>query len=101
MHENVLSELKNNDIRAEIDDRSEKIGKKIRDTELAKIPLMLIIGEKEVNEEKVSVRRQGKGDEGVKSLPEFIEMIQAEVKTKKIFELRQHSCYHNNKENNF
>jgi threonyl-tRNA synthetase len=83
--ENILSELKNNDIRAEIDDRSEKIGKKIRDTELAKVPLMLIIGEKEVNEEMVSVRRQGKGDEGVKSLPGFIEMIQGEVKSKKVF----------------
>ena len=83
--ENVLSELKNNDIRAEIDDRSEKIGKKIRDTELAKVPLMLIIGEKEVNEEMVSVRRQGKGDEGVKSLPGFIEMIQEEVKSKRVY----------------
>ncbi|MEO8766113.1 MAG: threonine--tRNA ligase [Ginsengibacter sp.] len=83
--ENVLSELKNNDIRAEIDDRSEKIGKKIRDTELAKVPLMLVIGEKEVNEEKVSVRRQGKGDEGIKSLSDFIEMVQEEVKSKKVY----------------
>ncbi len=80
--ENVLSKLKNNDIRAEIDDRSEKIGKKIRDTELAKIPLMLIIGEKEVNEEMVSVRRQGKGDEGTKTVEEFIEMVKEEVKSK-------------------
>ncbi|HEU5366484.1 MAG TPA: threonine--tRNA ligase [Hanamia sp.] len=80
--ENVLSQLKNNDIRAEIDDRSEKIGKKIRDTELAKIPIMLIIGEKEVNEEKVSVRRQGKGDEGSKTLDEVIKNIQEEVRNK-------------------
>ena len=80
--ENVLSQLKNNDIRVEIDDRSEKIGKKIRETELAKIPLMLIIGEKEVNEGKVSVRRQGKGDEGTKTLNEVIESIQEEVKNK-------------------
>jgi threonyl-tRNA synthetase len=80
--ENILSQLKNNDIRAEIDDRSEKIGKKIRDTELAKIPIMLIIGEKEVNEEKVSVRRQGKGDEGTKTLSEVIENIIEEVKNK-------------------
>ncbi len=84
--ENVLSELKNSDIRAEIDDRSEKIGKKIRDAELAKIPLMLIIGEKEVNENKVSVRRQGKGDEGVKTVAELIDMIQEEVKSKKIYD---------------
>ncbi|MEO8961480.1 MAG: threonine--tRNA ligase [Ginsengibacter sp.] len=81
--ENVLSQLKNNDIRAEIDDRSEKIGKKIRDTELAKIPLMLIIGEKEVNDEKVSLRRQGKGDEGTKTLNEVIENIKEEVKSMK------------------
>jgi len=80
--ENILSQLKNNDIRAEIDDRSEKIGKKIRDTELAKIPVMLIIGEKEVNEEKVSVRRQGKGDEGSKTLNEVIENIKEEVMNK-------------------
>jgi threonyl-tRNA synthetase len=80
--ENILSQLKNNDIRAEIDDRNEKIGKKIRDTELAKIPIMLIIGEKEVNEERVSVRRQGKGDEGIKTLAEVIKNIKDEVKNK-------------------
>ena len=80
--ENVLSELKNHDIRAEIDDRSEKIGKKIRDTELAKVPLMLIIGEKEATEKIVSVRRQGKGDEGVKTLTELIKEVQNEVKNK-------------------
>jgi threonyl-tRNA synthetase len=80
--ENVLQQLKNNDIRAELDDRSEKIGKKIRDTELAKIPLMLVIGEKEVNENLVSVRRQGKGDEGTKSLNEVIRDIQKEVENK-------------------
>ena len=80
--ENILNQLKNYDIRAEIDDRSEKIGRKIRDTEMAKIPLMLIIGEKEVNDEKVSVRRQGKGDEGSKTLKEVMESIQEEVKNK-------------------
>jgi len=83
--ENVLSELKNNDIRAEIDDRSEKIGKKIRDTELAKIPIMLIIGEKEVNDEMVSVRRQGKGDEGTKTLEELIANIKEEINNKAAF----------------
>ncbi|MGN6298596.1 MAG: threonine--tRNA ligase [Ginsengibacter sp.] len=80
--ENILFHLKNNDIRAEIDDRSEKIGRKIRDTELAKIPVMLIIGEKEVNEQKVSVRRQGKGDIGSKSIGEVIEEIREEVENK-------------------
>ena len=82
--QNVLTELKNNDIRAEIDDRSEKIGKKIRDTELAKVPLMLIIGEKEVNENVVSVRRQGKGDEGTKTVIDLIKIISEEVKSKSI-----------------
>ena len=82
--ENILNQLKNNDIRAELDDRSEKIGRKIRDTEMAKIPLMLVIGEKEVNEEKVSVRRQGKGDEGPKSLIEVIDMIKEEVNNKTV-----------------
>jgi threonyl-tRNA synthetase len=80
--ENILNQLKNNDIRAEIDDRSEKIGKKIRDTELAKIPVMLIIGEKEVNDQVVSVRRQGKGDEGSKTLAEVIANIKDEVENK-------------------
>ena len=82
----VLSQLKNADIRAEIDDRNEKIGKKIRDAELAKIPLMLVLGEKEVNENKVAIRRQGKGDQGVASIPEFIELVNEEVKSKKAFE---------------
>jgi threonyl-tRNA synthetase len=82
--ENILNQLKNNDIRAEIDDRSEKIGRKIRDTEMAKIPLMLVIGEKEVNEEKVSVRRQGKGDEGSKTLIVVMDMIKEEVNNKTV-----------------
>ncbi len=80
--EKVFSQLKNNDIRVEMDDRSEKIGKKIRDTELAKIPLMLIIGEKEVSDGIVSVRRQGKGDEGTRTVEELITMIKEEVNKK-------------------
>lgn len=59
------------DIRGYIDDRNEKIGKKIRDTELKKIPIMLIVGEKEVEENRVSVRRQGEGDAGSMTLEEF------------------------------
>jgi threonyl-tRNA synthetase len=80
---NALNKLKIADIRVEIDERSEKIGKKIRDTEVMKIPFMLVIGEREVNEEKVSVRRQGKGDLGSKNLDEFIEILKEEVKSKK------------------
>jgi len=76
----LLDSLKNADIRAEVDDRSEKIGKKIRDTELAKVPYMLVIGEKEMQEGKVAVRRQGKGDLGVKSIDEFISGVRKEIK---------------------
>ncbi len=65
-------QLKNADIRAEVDDRQEKIGKKIRDTELMRVPYMLVVGEKEMNENKVAVRRQGKGDAGVKEMDEFL-----------------------------
>jgi threonyl-tRNA synthetase len=76
----VLESLKNADIRAAIDDRSEKIGKKIRDTELARVPYMLIIGEKEVTENKVAVRRQGKGDLGSQDVETFIKEIKSEIK---------------------
>jgi len=79
----VLQKLKKADIRAEIDDRNEKIGKKIRDTELMKVPYMLVVGEKEVNENKASVRRQGKGDLGAKSVDEFLNEIVAEVKERR------------------
>jgi len=76
----VLQSLKNADIRCEVDDRGEKIGKKIRDTELAKVPYMLVIGEKEVNENKISVRRQGKGDIGTKNVVDFIKEVRTEIK---------------------
>jgi threonyl-tRNA synthetase len=79
----VLQELKNHDIRVEIDDRNEKIGKKIRDTELMKVPYMLIIGEKEMNEGKVSIRRQGKGDIGAKAVEEFLQEVVTEIKERK------------------
>jgi threonyl-tRNA synthetase len=75
----ILNKLKKADIRVEIDDRNEKIGKKIRDTELARVPYMLVIGEKEMNEEKASVRRQGKGDLGAKNVDEFIAEIKEEI----------------------
>ncbi|MEP6674692.1 MAG: threonine--tRNA ligase [Ferruginibacter sp.] len=75
----VLNSLKKADIRAEIDERNEKIGKKIRDTEMMKVPYMLVIGEKEVNEGKVAVRRQGKGDAGTKLVDEFIAGLVEEI----------------------
>jgi threonyl-tRNA synthetase len=77
----ILETLKKADIRAEIDDRSEKIGRKIRDTEMAKVPYMLVIGEKEMNEGKVAIRRQGKGDIGVKLIDEFVQEIALEITT--------------------
>ncbi|HEU4472919.1 MAG TPA: threonine--tRNA ligase [Flavisolibacter sp.] len=79
----VLDKLKKADIRAEIDDRNEKIGKKIRDTELLRVPYMLVLGEKEVNEGKVAIRRQGKGDLGAKLVEEFLTDIVAEVKERR------------------
>lgn len=79
----ILEKLKNADIRAEVDDRNEKIGKKIRDTEMMKVPYMLIVGEKEMNEGKVAVRRQGKGDAGVQNIDEFIANATAEIKERR------------------
>jgi threonyl-tRNA synthetase len=78
----VLQQLKKADIRAEIDDRNEKIGKKIRDTELEKTPLMVVLGEQETNNGTVAVRRQGKGDIGVQTMAEFINMVNEEVMSK-------------------
>jgi threonyl-tRNA synthetase len=78
--QSLLGMLKNADIRVEVDDRSEKIGKKIRDTELAKVPYMLVVGEKEMNDRKVAVRRQGKGDLGVRSIEDFVAEIRHEIK---------------------
>jgi threonyl-tRNA synthetase len=79
----ISRELKKADIRAEVDDRNEKIGKKIRDTELMKVPYMLVVGEKEMNENKVAIRRQGKGDAGVKSLDEFLKDITGEIEERR------------------
>jgi threonyl-tRNA synthetase len=75
----VQNALKKAGVRVEIDDRNEKIGKKIRDTELMKVPYMLVIGEKEMNEEKVSVRRQGKGDLGSVEISTFIQDLCQEI----------------------
>lgn len=79
---NILHELKKWDIRAEMDERSEKIGRKIRDAELLKTPLMIVVGEKEMSENKLAVRRHGKGDEGTTTLPEFLERVQKEIREK-------------------
>jgi threonyl-tRNA synthetase len=79
----VSDKLKKSDIRSEVDDRNEKIGKKIRDTELLRVPYMLVVGEKEMNENKVAIRRQGKGDLGVKDVDEFLSEITDEIKERR------------------
>lgn len=71
--------LKKSDIRATIDERSEKIGKKIRDAEVKKIPYMLIVGEKEQANNTISVRRHGEGDKGSLSLEQFTASVRSEV----------------------
>ena len=75
----VVEVLNENDVRAIIDDRNEKIGKKIRDNELKRIPYLLIVGEKEANCEEVSVRKQGEGDKGSEKIITFAADINREV----------------------
>lgn len=76
----VVELLEKQDIRCLIDNRAEKVNKKIREAELKRIPYMLIVGEKEENDETVSIRRQGEGDLGVKTITEFAELIKNEIK---------------------
>jgi threonyl-tRNA synthetase len=75
----VLNTLSALDIRGFVDDRNEKIGKKIRDNEVKKIPFMLIVGEKEAADQQVAVRRHGKGDEGVFGIKEFANLVFQEI----------------------
>lgn len=75
----VVKELKRFDIRAEVDDRNEKVGRKIRDNELKRIPYLLIVGEKEAENEEVSVRKQGGIDQGSTKLTTFAETVAQEV----------------------
>lgn len=76
----VAAKLDEAGVRVEIDDRNEKIGRKIRDNELKRIPYMLVVGEKEAAEGKISVRRQGEGDKGAMTVEEFAEVVDAEVR---------------------
>lgn len=75
----VLTLLENSEIRALVDNRSEKTGRKIRDAEVNKIPFMVIVGEKEEQDGTVSVRKHGEGDIGTFSIEEFVSLIQKEV----------------------
>ncbi len=79
----VRKQLRKAGVRVEIDDRQEKVGKKIRDTELLKVPYMLVVGEKEMNENKLSVRRHGKGDLGTQEISAFISNITDEIENRK------------------
>ncbi len=75
----VAAELNEADVRAIVDDRNEKIGKKIRDNELKRIPYMLIVGEKEAQNDEVSVRKQGEGDKGTMKITTFAKYLTDEV----------------------
>ncbi len=75
----VAKQLNGQDIRVQVDDRNEKIGRKIRDNELKRIPFMLIVGEKEAENGEVSVRRQGEGDKGSMKVADFAQLITDEV----------------------
>lgn len=79
MQKKVLESLNNSDIRGLIDFRDEKIGRKIRDAEVKKIPYMLIIGEKEMNEGLVSVRKHGQGDLGSMKIEDFKKQLVKEI----------------------
>jgi threonyl-tRNA synthetase len=84
--EKVLESLENSEIRALVDNRSEKTGRKIRDAEVSKIPFMVIVGEKEEQEGTVSVRKHGEGDIGTFSIEKFKSLIkEEESKTLKKF----------------
>ena len=76
---NVARELKQKNIRVLVDDRNEKIGRKIRDNEMKRIPYMLIVGEKEAENAEVSVRKQGEGDKGSMKITNFAALLNNEV----------------------
>ena len=75
----VVAKLAEKDIRAFVDDRNEKIGKKIRDNELKRIPYLLVVGEKEAQNEEVSVRKQGEGDKGSQKITTFADDFAREI----------------------
>jgi threonyl-tRNA synthetase len=79
----VKAKLRKAGVRVEIDERQEKIGKKIREAELSRVPYMLVLGEKEMNENTLSIRRQGKGDMGQLPVDDFIRNIVSEIEEKK------------------
>jgi threonyl-tRNA synthetase len=79
----VQQQLRKAGVRVEIDERNEKIGKKIREAELGRIPFMAVVGEKEINENKLALRKQGKGDIGTQTVEEFTNFITEEIRERK------------------
>ena len=79
--EQIKLKLAKHDIRGYVDHRAESIGRKIRDTEINKIPLMMVVGDKEAESNTLSVRKQGDGDIGTMSLDEFVSYFQGLVDT--------------------
>ena len=77
----MARQLDKEGVRAIVDDRNEKIGKKIRDNELKKIPYLLIVGEKEKENNEISVRKQGEGDKGSMKIVNFADALNAEVES--------------------
>ncbi|KHD90192.1 hypothetical protein AH06_00845 [candidate division TM6 bacterium Zodletone_IIa] len=82
----VALKLKQNRVRVQVDERNEKIGKKIREAEMMRIPYMLGVGEKEMHENMLSVRRQGRGDAGILPVADFLKNIVAEISERKSVE---------------
>ncbi|WP_298299994.1 threonine--tRNA ligase [Hydrotalea sp.] len=82
----VALKLKQNRVRVQVDERNEKIGKKIREAEMMRIPYMLVVGEKEMHENMLSVRRQGRGDAGILPVADFLKNIVAEISERKSVE---------------
>ena len=85
----VLDELNNSGVRAEIDTRAEKIGYKIREAQMKKIPYMLVVGAKEEEDGLVSVRSRFEGDEGQKTLADFLAAIKMEIQAKTAREVKK------------
>jgi threonyl-tRNA synthetase len=79
----VQQKLRKAGVRVEIDERNEKIGKKIREAELGKVPYMAVVGEKEMTEHKLALRRQGRGDVGVQTVDEFTNFLIEEIRERK------------------
>jgi len=79
----AVAALRDAGLRAELDDRTESVGRKIRDAELRKIPFMLVVGDREAEEGTVAVRRHGAGDEGSVPIPDFVERLRSEVEARR------------------